>query len=123
MDKSSKEFLIKEIEINPEDIVAHGNLGNMHFNEERYEEAIEAYQKVIELDPEQVAAYNNLGNTYAKQEKYEEAIKVYQTAIELNPGQVAEYSNLINAYKRTLHNQIRKRPFGFFRKLFSIFRK
>ena len=89
MNKSSKELLIKAVEINPEDVTAHGNLGNMYFNEERYEEAIEAYQKIIQINPEQVAAYNNL----------------------------------INAYNRTLQNQVKKKPFGFFRKLFNILRK
>ena len=46
--------------------MAHGNLGNLYFNEERYDEAIEAYQKVIEIDPEQIAEYNNLIDKYKR---------------------------------------------------------
>ena len=75
MDKSSEESLIKEITTNPRDIMAHGNLGNLYFNEERYDEAIEAYQKVIEIDPEQVVVYSNLGDAYSEQEKHDEAIE------------------------------------------------
>ena len=123
MDKSSEESLIKEIITNPRNIMAHGNLGNLYFNEERYDEAIEAYQKVIEIDPKQVAAYNNLGNVYAKQERYNEAIEVYQKTIELNPEQIAEYNNLIDKYKRILQKKNKKNPLRFFRNLFGVFRK
>ena len=115
--------MIKAVEINPEDVTAHGNLGNMYFNEERYEDAIEAYQKVIQINPEETAAYNNLGNAYSERERYEEAIETYEKAIQINPEQVAAYNNLINAYNRTLQNQVKKKPFGFFRKLFNILRK
>ena len=103
--------------------MAHGNLGSVYVKQERYNEAIEAYQKVIEIDPKQVAAYNNLGNVYAKQERYKDAIETYEKAIQINPEQVAAYNNLINAYNRTLQNQVKKKPFGFFRKLFNILRK
>ena len=123
MDKSSEESLIKEIKTNPRDIMAHGNLGNVYVKQERYNEAIEAYQKVIEIDPKQVAAYNNLGNVYAKQERHDEAIEAYQKVIEIDPEQIAEYNNLIDKYKRILQNKIKKKPLRFFRKLFSVFRK
>ena len=66
MDKSSEESLIKEIKTNPRDIMAHGNLGNVYVKQERYNEAIEAYQKVIEIDPEQIAEYNNLIDKYKR---------------------------------------------------------
>ena len=123
MNKSSKELLIKAVEINPEDVTAHGNLGNMYFNEERYEDAIETYEKAIQINPEEIATYCNLGDAYSEKERYEEAIETYEKAIQINPEQVAAYNNLINAYNRTLQNQVKKKPFGFFRKLFNILRK
>ena len=46
--------------------MAHGNLGNVYVKQERYNEAIEAYQKVIEIDPEQIAEYNNLIDKYKR---------------------------------------------------------
>ena len=42
------------------------NLGNVYAKQERYNEAIDVYQKTIELNPEQIAEYNNLIDKYKR---------------------------------------------------------
>ena len=64
--------------------------------QEKYEEAIAAYEKAIQLNPQYADAYYNLVNTLDEIEKYEEAMAAYQKAIQLNPQYASAYNNLGN---------------------------
>tara|TARA_B100000809_G_scaffold254209_1_gene291138 strand:- start:254 stop:721 length:468 start_codon:yes stop_codon:yes gene_type:complete len=74
------------------------NLGNTYRQQDRLEEAIEAYNKAIEIKPDYHLAYHNLGNTYRRQGKYDQAIEAYNKAIEIKPDYHLAYYNLGNAY-------------------------
>jgi Ca-activated chloride channel family protein len=56
------------------------NIGNSYFQEEKFEEAIESYQKVSG-DLKQNSLYN-IGNSYVKMGKLYEALNSYQKALE-----------------------------------------
>lgn len=49
---------------NPQAWIAHGNLGAIYLNQQRYPEAIEALRKAIELNPRQIIPFNNLAKLY-----------------------------------------------------------
>jgi tetratricopeptide (TPR) repeat protein len=51
---------------------------------ERYEEALEAFDKVIELEPNHIDAWNNKGAALHDLGKHEEAIKYFDKVIELS---------------------------------------
>ncbi|MGV8126211.1 MAG: tetratricopeptide repeat protein [Methanothrix sp.] len=59
----------------------------------KYDEAIQAYDKVIELKPDYVEAWSNKGNALYDQGKYDEAIQAYDEAIRFNPNYVNAWSN------------------------------
>ena len=63
------------------------NLGNILFENENYDEAIQEYfktQKNSELNIEKHSAFHNLGNSYMKKKDYSQAIEAYKNALRNN---------------------------------------
>jgi tetratricopeptide (TPR) repeat protein len=54
------------------------------YDQGKYDEAIQAYDKAIEIDPQNADAWDNKGTTLHKLGKYDEAIQAYDKAIELD---------------------------------------
>ena len=61
------------------------NLANSLFYEEKYEDAIDIYQKSIKLKPN-ADSYNNLGNALQRINKTEQAIDSYEKALSIDPN-------------------------------------
>lgn len=59
--------------------------GNMLFEEEKYEEAIEIFTAIIEAFPNAYIINLNIGNCYFQIENYEEAEKFYKMVTENDP--------------------------------------
>ena len=87
-------FYKKAIELDPEDSVAHNNLGGLYKKQDKLEDAEAEYKIAIELDPKDSKPHNNLGNLYKKQDKLEEAKKEYEEAIRLDPNNSIVKNNL-----------------------------
>lgn len=62
--------------------------------EEKFEEAITAYQHLLEQQPERAASWNLLGTSYQSLERLEEAETCYRTALALLPCQSTMLNNL-----------------------------
>ena len=63
------------------------NLGNILFENENYDEAIQEYfktQKNSELNLEKHSAFHNLGNSYMKKKDYAQSIEAYKNALRNN---------------------------------------
>jgi tetratricopeptide (TPR) repeat protein len=59
--------------------------GNKFYSEQKYAEAVAAYQEALKLNPQQWAYYFNLGLSYKKMGQKEEALKAFRQAQSLNP--------------------------------------
>lgn len=59
--------------------------GNKLYAEQKYDEAVQAYNEALELSQSQWGYYFNLGLALEKSDKKEEAIAAFQKAAELNP--------------------------------------
>jgi len=70
-----------------------------HGKLEKYQEAIENFNKAIELDPNSVAFYFARGDVYEILKKYEEAINDYDKAIKLEPNNSYFYYIPLQNYK------------------------
>ncbi len=93
--------LIKEcIETNPMEPAYWGTLGNIHLNQDRYLEAIQAYQKSLELNPLEKSSIVNLGACHSELEEFDKAIYYFKKAIKLMPNDHAGYVNLAVTYSR-----------------------
>ncbi|MEO1417484.1 MAG: tetratricopeptide repeat protein [Bacteroidota bacterium] len=84
------------------------NLGDALFQQERWDEATEAFQKVAALAdaaPLQAAAYHNLGNISMQKQDYPKAIEAYKEAIKRNPQDQQTQFNLSYAYQKLKEQQ------------------
>ncbi len=55
------------------------------FEEEKYREAAESFQKAAEKEPFEPIYFNNLGETFIKLEEYDQAIEAYTKMVEIQP--------------------------------------
>lgn len=74
-------WLTKMLEWAPNDSDGWYNLGRTKYNENRFAEAISAFQQCLKLDPKNVKAEDNLGLSFAGMGRNEEATAAYQQAI------------------------------------------
>lgn len=77
---------------------AHYNRGITYLNDERYSEAITAFQNAITLDSDFTTAHYNLGLTYLKMETYPRAVDALQKTITLDGNYKAAHHALALAY-------------------------
>ena len=77
---------------------AHYNRGITYLNDERYSEAVTAFQNAITLDSDFAAAHYNLGLAYLKMEAYPRAVPSLEKTVVLDPNHKAAYHALALAY-------------------------
>ena len=77
---------------------AHYNRGITYLNDERYSEAVTAFQNAITLDPDFTTAHYNLGFTYLKMETYSRAADALQRTIALDGSYKTAHHSLALAY-------------------------
>jgi len=76
---------MKEIEgINDPKQLAH--LGDKYFENNRYAEAIEAYEKVLKINPKDADTYNDLGLALHYTARSEKAVEILKKGAEVNPS-------------------------------------
>jgi Ca-activated chloride channel family protein len=71
----------------PENPELSYNIGNVTYQQEKYEDALERYFRALNSDEveHQAWTYYNLGNSLYRSGKYPEAIQAYQKCLELTP--------------------------------------
>jgi len=62
------------------------NEGNTLYQQKKFNEAIDSYQKIIEKNYESATLFYNLGNAYYKNEENGKAILWYERALKLDPS-------------------------------------
>jgi tetratricopeptide (TPR) repeat protein len=75
-------WMTRVTEWNPKDSDAWYNLGRTKYTENRFEEAIHAFERCLELDPKNVKAEDNLGLSYYGLGRADDALAAYKRAIE-----------------------------------------
>ena len=74
-------WLTKALSWNPSDASSWYYLGRTKYNENRFSEAIDAFQSCLKLDPHNVKAEDNLGLSYQGLNQPQPAMQAFQTAI------------------------------------------
>ena len=95
LDEAEKDYK-KVIELEPNHVIAHNNLGVTHQRLGRLNEAIISYKKAIEFKSDFVDAYYNLGAIYKSINELKNAEASYKKAIELKPNNEDALYNLSN---------------------------
>ena len=78
---SAARWLARSIEFDPRDAQAWYYLGRTKYNENRFEEAVRAFQECLKLDPRNVKAEDNLGLSYQALGRTDDAIASYGNAM------------------------------------------
>src|SRR5262249_42010213 len=83
----------------PNDAVAHTNLGTVLVDARRGEEAIPEFEQALLLEPDDTAAHNDLGALLSRVGREDEAIAHLQQALALRPDEpkAKAHMNLGNA--------------------------
>ncbi len=71
----------RAVEWNPQDALGWYYLGRTKYNENRFEEAIAAFEQCLKIEPRNVKAEDNLGLSYEGLNRNDEAMAAYRTAI------------------------------------------
>jgi Flp pilus assembly protein TadD len=95
-------WLTKMLQWTPNDAEGWYYLGRTKYNENRFAEAVDAFQHCLKLDPRNLKAEDNLGLSYAGLGRREEAAAAYQRAIDWqsgtalkNPGPYIDFGDLL----------------------------
>ena len=75
------QWFTKAVEWNPKDALGWYYLGRTKYNENRFDEAIAAFQQCLKLNPMDVKAEDNLGLSYEGLNRPEQAMAAYRNAI------------------------------------------
>jgi tetratricopeptide (TPR) repeat protein len=79
-------WLTKALSWNPSDADGWYYLGRTKYNENRFSEAIDAFNSCLKLDTHNVKAEDNLGLSYEGLNQTQQAIQAFQTAIAWQTG-------------------------------------
>jgi len=97
----------KGAEESPNNFEAKFNLGDAYYKQQRYDEAMKAYQSAFvdaKNDLEKSDIYYNIGNSLLKSQKLKESIAAYKEALKLDPNDEQAKYNLSYALNQ-LNNQ------------------
>jgi tetratricopeptide (TPR) repeat protein len=92
----------RAIQDDPTDYRLLGQLGWAYFEAERYDDAMDVFQRGADLYPDRALAYNAIGRVYERTGPPEKAIKAYERAIDLDPQWVVPYHGLGIVYTARL---------------------
>jgi cytochrome c-type biogenesis protein CcmH/NrfG len=98
--KRAMSLLEQAVKLDPTAKAAYNSLGNVYYQQERYQQAIAMYHKALAIDPEYAKARNNLGSTYMRLAMDERAIEELQRALRADSSYGLAYYNLACVYAR-----------------------
>ncbi len=94
-DPAAQERNLKElVHTAPDDPRAHNMLGAFYFKQQRYDLALERFERATELDPTFSPPYNLMGYSYRALDRFEEAEEAYLKYIEVVPDEANPYDSL-----------------------------
>lgn len=85
LDKAEKE---------PQNFEAQMNAGDMYLKIQRFDKAIEFYEKANKIKPEDYETIVKIGNTFFDSKQFEAAEKWYEKALQINPEDVGVRTDL-----------------------------
>lgn len=92
------------VKLDPTAKATYNSLGNVYYQQRRYQQAMAMYHKALALDPEYAKARNNLGSTYMQLAMDERAIEELQKVLQIDNAYGLAYYNLACVYARGGHS-------------------
>jgi len=92
--------LQKAVEIEPNCVEAHNNLGNLLQDGGHLEAASECYRQALAIQPDFAKGYGNLGMACQGMGKSEEAVACFRKAIEIQPDYASAFRHLVHQLQK-----------------------
>ena len=86
--RSSALHLERALQIYPQSLEGHNNLGSRYVELQEYEKAAAEFQKAIDIDPRVMQPFNNLSVAFFLLQRYPDAEAAARRALELDPRNV-----------------------------------
>lgn len=94
-----KNYLLKGLEINGDEVNLLSNLGLILKDEKKYEEAEKIFLKAISINKQNIIVLINYGNLKKEMKQFEKAIDLYNRALNINSNSYEVHLNLADTYK------------------------
>ncbi len=98
--KNSETLWRGALELDPDCMICHNNLGSALLERKQYREAEAEYRRALALRPGRGPTHNNLGTALVFQERYGEAEQEFKEALRLQPTLTGAMANLGAVYGR-----------------------
>lgn len=99
-DEQAIKYYKKALELDPDNVVAHGNLGNAYSTKRDFENAKKHLEYVTRRYPEYVEGWINLGVFYGEEgNKLDQELNCFKEAIKLDPSRPQIWRNIGNIYR------------------------
>src|SRR6185503_11708200 len=93
-------YVERSVELEPGKDVYHYLVGNVYYDQKKWDEARAAYSRAIDINPGNYQYFNGLGNAYFFATNYATAIESYQKALDLRASDPVLHANLAHAYRK-----------------------
>ena len=117
MDEAISEYR-RVLELDPDHIEAHNNLGVAYRMMGMLEEALREHERVLKLKPDDAGTHYNLGLLYLDMEDYERAVSEFERATQLSPGYLSAYKNLGVIYEDNIGDK--EKALHYYRKYLEL---
>lgn len=86
--------LIAKLKTNPKDAATLAEVGNLYYDAQQYDVAVDYYGRALALDPKNAAVRTDMGTAYLYMDQADRAIEEFQTALKDNPKHAEAMFNL-----------------------------
>jgi tetratricopeptide (TPR) repeat protein len=86
LDEGRVQQLTATVKNEPRNADAHAQLGNTYFDAERWDDAIQWYQRSLQIDPNDPDVSTDLGVSYYYTNRTEEALTQFEHSLKINPN-------------------------------------
>ena len=85
LDEGRVQALMTIVKNDPQNASAHAQLGNTYFDAERFDDAIQWYEKSLSLEPDNADVSTDLGVSYYYTDRADEALKQFDRSLAIDP--------------------------------------
>ncbi len=96
----AERVLSNAVQLSPESVEAHFQLGVALFQQGRFDEAEEQFRAATKLKPDFALAHYNRGHCLARRDRVKEAIAAFRAALDIRPAFAAAHSSLGELFAR-----------------------